>query len=256
MRKINKLFKKSMAGIAVFTAVFAFSQIASANNFDLNSINADDLYSFDYQNISLAEASAPVQKSDTIGGQLNLRVPFVAVKKAVKTVVQNRKELSLINENLPVISKYGENLQIKNIRLDIGGIIVEPGIIFKPYSEAKNVLSIKIQRIKIRASMQPSKSLAGAGVQELNQEEIMAKAMEAAIKGIIDALNEKFAAGNINLKAEDMLKFKYDKDAWTLKTRISIKFINQYAPAGLMGDVSLNSFSFDDKAIFIGIGAN
>ncbi|MCG2725073.1 MAG: hypothetical protein L6420_02240 [Elusimicrobia bacterium] len=249
-----KLFRKILfVNAAALAAIFAFKQIVLANDFNLNGIGAGDLYFYDFQNIPVAGAAEPVERNDVVGAQLNLRIPFDAVKKTVKMIAESRKELSIINENLPIISKCGENLQIKNIRIDIGGIIGESIITFKPYSEAKNVLAIKIRRIKIHAFMAPSKSAAG---EQFTQEEIMDKVMEAAIKGIMDALNKKFAAGNINLKAEDMLKFQYDKDAWIIRTFISTEFIKRYIIASFLGDVSFNGLAFDDKAIFIGIGTN
>ncbi len=253
---IKKIFIK-IAVVKLLIGLLLFStQYAMASDFNLNALSAKSLQSDDY-GLSNDIIPMPALKNktakadDMIGVQINLRIPFGAVKKAVKNMSETQNELSIIDGNLPVISKNGENLKINNIRVDIGGIIVEPELTFKPYLEAKNLLAVKIQRIKIHASMEPSKSLNN---EQFTQEELMAKVMEAAIKGIMDALNKKFAAGNTNLKAEDMLKFQYDKDAWILRAKIDPAFIKQYVPAGLIGDVALTGFTFNDSAILLGIG--
>lgn len=229
----------------------ACGQMASAGGFNLDSAGADFVRGGNFRAVSLPKA-APAAADDVISAQLNLRVPFGAVQKAVLEAAESQKELAVINKGVPVISKYGDNLRIKNIRLDLGGIIVEPEIMFRPYGEAKNVLAVKIQKIKIHVSMSPSKSFSGA--EQMTQEDIMEKAMDAAIKGIMKALDKKLAGSG--LKAEDMVKFKYDKQSWILRAFISTEFVKRYIPGGLLGDVSFNSFSFDEKAIFVGIGTD
>ncbi|MEA3306809.1 MAG: hypothetical protein U9Q34_03390 [Elusimicrobiota bacterium] len=249
--KMKKIFMK-VAAVKILIGLLLFStQYAMASDFNLNSFSAENVYGNELSKLPMPTKDIRNNRDDMIGVQLNLRVPFGAVKKAVKNMGKSENELSIIDGNSPVISKYGENLKIKNIRIDIGGIIVEPELVVKPYLEAKNLMAVKIQKIKIHASMEPSKSLNN---QQFTQEELMEKAMEAAIKGIMKSINKKFAAGNTNFKAEDMLEFKYDKAAWVLRAKINPDFIKQYVPAGLIGDVALTGFSFNDSAILIGIG--
>ena len=252
-KNIKKIFIK-IAAVKLLIGLLLFStQYATASDFNLNSLSAGNIYADEYKSSSDIPMPKVMQneQDDMIGVQLNLRIPFGAIKKAVKGMSETKSELTIMDGNLPVISKYGENLKIKNIRIDIGGIIVEPELVVKPYLEAKNLLALKIQRVKIHASMEPSKSLDN---QQFTQEELMEKAMEAAIKGIMKSLNKKLAAGNTNLKAEDMFNFQYDKNAWILRTKINPDFIKQYVPAGLIGDVALTGFTFNDSAILLGIG--
>lgn len=227
---------------------------AAASGFNLDSLSLDEVRASaaGFAVPELRAPSAPAQEDETIGVDVAIRVPFKAIQNAIKQVAASEKRLTIVDPSAPVMSKAGDFLKITNIRLDINGIIAEPTLTLKPYFEGKDKLALRIQRIQLHASMMPDK--ARAAQPQLSQEDLMEQAMAVMTKGIISALNARFAAKQIPLKAEDILTFKYDKAAWTLHTTISAKFVQSYLPHGLVGDIHLTGFSFNDSGIAVKFG--
>ncbi len=228
---------------------------AAASGFNLDSLSLDEVRASaaGFAVPELRAPAAPAEEDDAIGIDATVRIPFKALKKAVTQVAASEKRLTIVDPSAPVISKAGDFLKLSNIRLDINGIIAEPTLTLKPWFEGKDKLALRIQRIQLHASMMPDKSRAAAQPQ-LSQEDLMEQAMAVMTKGIISALNARFAKQQIPLKAEDILIFKYDKAAWTLHTTISAKFVQSYLPHGLVGDIHLTGFSFDDSGIAVKFG--
>ena len=81
----------------------------------------------------------------------------------------------------------------------------------------------------------------------------MVQVMDVMIKGIYSALDAKLKAKNLPLKAQDVVKLNYDKAAWTLHAQISSKIMKEFIPAGLMGELHLTGFSFNDTGIALKI---
>lgn len=220
---------------------------AAASGFDLSYLNAADIKA---SQASIKVPAPRVEADELIGMDMNIRVPFKMVKSAVVNMTATEKRLTIIDKNAPVIFKSGEFLKISNIKIDQGGIIIIPTLTMKPFLEGTDKLAIRIQRIQLHASMEPSLKAAPAAI---NQEEIMAQVMDVMIKGIYSALNEKLKAKQIPMKAEEVVNMKYDKAAWTLHAAVSSKIMREFIPAGLVGDLHLTGFSFNDTGISLKI---
>ena len=202
-------------------------------------------------NVPLPEKASVIEEDDTIGIDATARIPFTTIKKLF---LQANLEplISLIDPSAQILSKSGENIQVKNIRLDINGIIAEPVFLLKPYIESRNLISIKIEKVKFHILMRPNKSLKSSEPQ-FNIEDMMEKAMDALIKEIMANINQKLKEKGISSKAEEILNMKYYKNEWILKTKISTDFIKNFINPGLLGNLSLKSFSYDDKAFYLNI---
>jgi len=239
--------KNNTLKIIALAAILSSGGKAIASEFDLSYLNAANIRS------SQADYRAPAPKleaDELIGMDMNIRVPFKMLKNAAVSVSVSEKRLTIIDKKAPVIFKSGEFLKISNIKIDQGGIIIIPTLTMKPYLEGTDKLAIRIQRIQLHASMEPSLKAAPAAI---NQEEIMAQVMDVMIKGIYSALNEKLKAKQIPLKAEEVVNMKYDKAAWILHAAISSRIMREFIPAGLVGDLHLTGFSFNDTGISLKI---
>jgi len=217
----------------------------NAAAFDLAGMGADDIRAAQADFRAPAPQAQPVD--DLIGLDMNIRIPYATVKKGVEQVAASEKRLTLINKNAPVAFKYGEFLRIGNIKIDQGGIIVVPTLTLKPYFVGTDKLAIRVQRIQLHASMEPS--VKAAQVPAINEEEIMVQVMDVLIKGTYSAVNDFLKKKQIPMKAEDVIKLRYDKAAWTLHAQVSSKVLGQFIPAGFMGELHLTGFAFNDRGL-------
>ncbi|OGR64208.1 MAG: hypothetical protein A2X31_13130 [Elusimicrobia bacterium GWB2_63_22] len=229
-------------------ALALLASAASASDFDLSGFSASDIRT------GMADLRAPAPQAqiedDVIGVDMNIRVPFKMIKNAVVAMTVTENRLTIIDKNAPVIFKSGEFLRISNITVDQGGIVVVPTLTLKPYFVSRDKFAIRIQRVQMHASMEPSVKSVPAAVTE---EQVMVQVMDVLIKGVYSALDAKLKAKNIPLKAQDVVKLNYDKAAWTLNAQVSSKIINQFVPAGIMGDLHLTGFSFSDTGLALKI---
>jgi hypothetical protein len=223
---------------------------AMASDFDLASVSADDIRASQAEFRAPAAQAVPAE-DDLIGMDMNIRVPFKAIKNAVVQMAATEKRLSIIDRNAPVIFKSGEFLKISNIKIDQGGIIVIPTLTLKPYLEGRDKLAVRIQKIQLHAAMEPD--VKAAPMASMNQEDIMAQVMDVMIKGVYSALNAKLQAKKLPLKAEDVVKMNYDKAGWTLRAQVSSKIINQFVPPGLVGELHLTGFTVGDNGVTLKI---
>jgi len=218
---------------------------AIAQDFDLSSLNVADIKA------SQASIKVPAPRLETdelIGMDVNIRIPFKMLKNSVEKMAASEKRLSIIDASAPVIFKSGEFLRVSNIKIDQGGIIIIPTLTLKPFFEGRDKLAIRIQKIQLHASMEPSvKSAAPA----MTEEQVMTQVMDVLIKGVYSALDEKLKGKN--LKAQDVLKLSYDKASWTLHAALSPKALREFIPAGLMGDLHLTGFAFNETGLTLKI---
>ncbi len=219
----------------------------NAAAFDLEAVNAGDLRAAqaDFRAPAAAQARA---EDDLIGMDMSIRVPFAAVKKGVGMVAKSEPRLTIIDKSAPVAFKYGEFLRLSNIKIDQGGIIVVPTLTLKPYFNGTDKLAIRIQRIQLHASMEPSVKAAPAAP-AISEEQVMVQVMDVAIKGVYSAVNDFLRKKQIPMRAEDVIRLRYDKAAWTLHAQVSSKIMGQFIPAGLVGELHLTGFSFDEKGL-------
>lgn len=232
--------------IIALAAVFGCGGRAMASDFGLEGLNASDIRS------TMADIKAPAapqaQADDLIGMDMAVRIPYKTLKKAVVMMTASNKNLKIIDQNAQVVSKAGEFLKIGNLRVDVGGIIVEPTLTLKPYLEGRDKLAVRVQRVQLHASMQPDVKSAPAAAQ-FDQEAMMAQVMDVMIKSVYSSLNGTLRAKHLNMKAEQIMALKYDKAAWTLHAVVSSRVLYQFIPAGLVGDIHLTGFGITDTGI-------
>jgi len=239
----NNTFKMLIAAAALL-----LGGSAKASDFDLAALNVEDIRAIQ------ADVKAPAPKpvaDELIGVDMNIRVPYKTLKKATLMVAASEKRLTIINKDAPVIFKSGEFLKISNIHIDANGISVTPTLTLKPYLEAKDRLAVRVQRIQLHASMEPS--VKAAPMPAINQEEIMAQVMDVLVKGVYSSLNNFLKEKQIPMKAEDVVRMQYNKADWTLRATVSSKIIGQFVPPGLVGELHLTGFSFNDSGLVLNI---
>lgn len=230
------------------TALNLIALVLLAGNaaaFDLAAVSAEDVRASQYD--FRAPAAQPAA-DDLIGVDMNIRVPFATVKKGVEMVAKSEPRLTIIDKSAPVAFKYGEFLRLSNIKIDQGGIIVVPTLTLKPYFNGTDKLAIKIQRIQLHASMEPSVK-AAQPMPAISEEQVMEQVMDVVIKGVYASVNDFLKKKQVPMKAEDVIKLRYDKAGWTLHAQVSSRIMGQFIPAGLMGELHLTGFSFDEKGL-------
>ena len=240
--------KKITLKIITLAAVLSCGGNAGASDFDLSSLSVADIKA---SQASVKVPAAPQPPADElIGMDMNIRVPFKMLNNSVTAMTATEKRLTIINKSAPVIFKAGEFMKISNIRVDANGILVVPTLTLRPYLEGRDKLAIRIQRVQMHASMEPSVKAVQAPVTE---EQVMEQVMDVMIKGIYSSLNEKLKAKKIDMKAEEVVALKYNKADWTLRAAISSRILSHFVPAGLMGELHLTGFSFSDAGLTLKI---
>ncbi len=217
-------------------------------------------FSYDFENLSLSDikaapVTAPVpagyqQDDEQISADLSLRVPFAAVKKLFVSISNGDGRISLIDPAAPIIYSDGQTLTVRNLKLNINGIMSEPVLSLKPFMEGKNNLAVKIEKVKFHVLMLPDKSRTAAKPQ-FAIEDIMEQVMSQVIDEVNKTLDEKFKKDGLPFKAKDIVSMKYYKNEWILRASVSGKFVNNYIPASLLAQPYLSGFSFDNSAFYI-----
>ncbi len=257
---MKKIFIK-IAAVKFIIGLLLFSaQYAAAADFNLNALSAKSLQEDAYglaDDMPMPSFNKAAKPDDLIGLDLSIRIPYGAIKKAFLQVsenpqIQEKAKLSVMDKNAPLIFKSGESLKINNIRVDIGGIIAEPELIFKPYGISRDVLGIQIQRAKLHISMMPDKSMAAQP--QLTQEDIMEKIMDVLMKTLMDELAKRLSTTSLPLKAEDIVTLQYDKAEWLLRGELHTEFVRNFLPSTLVGDVHFTGFSINEAAILVNVG--
>ncbi|GAB4028871.1 MAG: hypothetical protein Fur0012_02290 [Elusimicrobiota bacterium] len=194
--------------------------------------------------------SAPVSEDDEITADLSVRVPFKAVKKLFLEISEGDGRISLIDPSADIIYNSGETLLVRNLKMNVNGIMAEPVLALKPYLEGRNKIAVKIEKVKFHVLMMPDKSRA-ASSQDSKIEDAMDQVMSLLITEINKTLDEKFKKDGLSLSSKDLLSMKYYKNEWILRASVSGKIVNNFIPAGFVGEPYLSGFSFDSKALYI-----
>jgi hypothetical protein len=221
----------------------------NAAAFDLSGLGAADLRAAQGDFRAPAPQSQPAD--DLIGVDVNIRIPYATVKKGVEMVAASETRLTIIDSNAPVAFKSGEFMRITNIRIDQGGIIVTPTLTLRPYLAGTDRFAIRVQRVQLHASMEPS--VKAAALPAINEEEIMAQVMDVIIKGIRSSVNEFLKKKQLPVTAENVVRLNYDKAAWTLYGAVSSREIHNLINSNLMGELHLTGFSFNDRGLVLTI---
>ncbi|MEW5950705.1 MAG: hypothetical protein AB1637_02290 [Elusimicrobiota bacterium] len=221
-------------------------------------------FSYDFENITMAEIRAgaenfkapvpqnPVTEDDEITADLSMRVPFAAVKKLFVSMSASDGRIKLIDDVAPILYSDGKTLTVKNLKLNINGIMAEPVLSLKPYMEAKNKMALKIEKVKFHVLMLPDRSRAASNSQ-FQIEDAMDQVMSILISEINKTLDDKFKKDGLPLKAKDVVSMKYYKNEWILRASVSGKFVNAYVPASILSEPYLAGFSFDSGAFYVKI---
>ncbi|HBE88738.1 MAG TPA: hypothetical protein DDW67_06315 [Elusimicrobia bacterium] len=244
--KNMKTLKTMIAGLL---AAAAFSAPAAA--FDLDSIQVPDIEGI--ESVSTMRAPVPVARpvqipaEELIGLTAEATIPFAAVKRGLEQVAASDPRVTITDPLLPVAIKVGDFMRLQNVHINIGGINVDPVITLKPYLAGRNSLAIRVQRVQLHVEMQPDRNK--AAVPQMSQEDIMAQVMDVAIAGIMKALDDRFAAQQMPMKASDVLTLRYDKAAWTLKADVKTSFVQKYLPANLFARPDITGFGLYEKGL-------
>ncbi|OIO03815.1 MAG: hypothetical protein AUJ51_03230 [Elusimicrobia bacterium CG1_02_56_21] len=240
--------KNIILKLIAVAAILSCGGLVQASDFGLESLSAADIRSGQ----SYLKASDPrAEPDELIGVEMKVRVPFKALKKIFLMASVSDSSLSIIDPAAQVIGKSGEMLRISNINVDQGGIIMTPVVTLKPSMDGRDKLVFRVNKIKVHASMEPS--LKGIPEPPIDQEELIGRIMDVVVKCIYTGINEKLKAKQVPLKAEDFLTIKYDKAAWALRVTVSHRLINEFFPAGLVGDFHLTGFSFNETGINLNV---
>ncbi len=256
---MNDPIKKAAAVIILITVALCFVRPAPASEFNLTSISAADLRATEFKAAVPAPHVPGASRDEFIGTDLSIRIPF----KFINKVMLLQDGLSIIDPAAPTLERSGEAIKVVNFRLNIKGIIMEPVVTLKPWLEGKDKLAVKIMGVRLHASASPTPGASGDLVslpqpdngEEFNLESMVSDIMGIITDGIRDAISESLAANHSSLRAADMISSEYDKAAWTLHTVISPAVFNRAMPDGMVGEVHMNGFSFDDSALFIRFGS-
>jgi hypothetical protein len=90
----------------------------------------------------------------------------------------------------------------------------------------------------------------------ISEEQVMTQVMDVLIQGVYSAVNDFLKKKQIPMKAQDVVKMNYDKTAWVLHAQVSSKIMNQFVPGGLVGELHVTGFSFNDKGLALKIQTN
>lgn len=235
--------------IATLVAFFALSPAAFAEGFNLNSVSAGDL---DFGSPAI-DAPRPVRdfagiKSPALSApvlDLTLKLTFRDINERLAQI----EGVTVNEKNAPIMAKEGGHIIFTNVTVNVNGIEVEPTIRIKPWFEGKNRLALKFAKIEMDAVFGPSKSMA---FPDLDKDEVMNFVVKKITGAMLAKMNAALAINKVNVKAEDLISFRYDKAAWVLRADMSPKFIAPLMP-GLLDDINLTSFGFDEKGFALSV---
>ena len=253
---MNKLMKRIIALNFLAGAVLYAGAAASASEFNLSSVSAAELRgtAFKTTPVPLPKVSRPAA-DELVEMGLSIKIPF----KAINKVMLMESMLSIIDPAAPVLERSGDLLKVVNIRLDVNGIIIEPVITLKPYLEGKDRLAVRVQRVQLHAAASPTPGSAGVPAAipvpdtgaDFNMEDTMADIMDLITSGIREAITASLEASQSTLTSRDLINSHYDKAAWTLHTVISPSVLKRFLPEGMVGDIHMTGFSFNNNALLL-----
>ncbi|MBU2572945.1 MAG: hypothetical protein KKH28_02565 [Elusimicrobia bacterium] len=236
--------------LAAVATIYLAAAGYAGEGFDLNSISLADLNGADNAAavpVPAEPVQAPTKAPNMPAPALDMSItlPFAELNKRLAEISD---QVQALDPAAPVLSREGDYLALRNISVNINGIEAEPVILFKPWFEGKNSLAIKFLKVEVNIAFGPK----AAGLPRLDKNEVMAFVVEKMTAGILATMNTAFAKNNVPMKAKDVLSFNYDKVSWTLRAAISPKIAAPLLP-GLLTDINLTAFSFDDKGFTLSV---
>lgn len=250
---MKKTVLAAISALSLAVPVYAAPAFAGGG-FNLNAVSANDLNGTDFGAAVPPAASADAlqfpDKSPNMPApvlDMSLRLPFLELNKRLAGMPG---QVQVLDPSAPLLAREGDHLVFRNITVNMNGIEAEPVITFRPVFEGGNRLAVKFMKVEADIVMGP-KALA---MPRLDKNGVMALAVEKITDGVKSAMNAALAKNRVEAKAEDFLSFSYDKLSWTLRAQISPRLAAPLLP-GLLDNISLNEFSFDDKSFTIGARA-
>lgn len=243
---MKKLFLSIITAANLVTAGFA-------SGFTLDSINASDIRS-SQDTLQAVPVAAPAEmvgmsKSPNMPSpflDLTIKLPFKALSSRITEIPEIKMEA--IDEASPILFKQADNIAFSNVKVDYNGIEVEPTVIIRPAFEGENRLSIKVVRLEADIAFGP-KAAFGA---QLDKDGLMEMVMNNLTTGMIKAMDTALATNRTGLKAEDILRFDYNRSSWKLTAAVDPRFVAPLMP-GLIENITLRNFSFDSEGFALSV---
>jgi len=240
-----------MKKLIIAIAAAGMSSPLFAGNFELNSLALSDLNASQTQAIEMSlpapENIAGIEKSPNIPTSaldLTIKLPFKALSRRIAEMPM--AQITPLDPATPILFKQGENIALSNINVDYNGINVEPTILIKPFFEGKNKLALKVVKIEANVAFGPKAAFDKDGLMEMVMTKLTA--------GMLESIDKAFAKNKVPLRAANVLSFTYDRKAWILRANVTPKFVAPLLP-GLIPDINLTAFSFDDKGFSLSVKA-
>ncbi|MEI7529409.1 MAG: hypothetical protein WCK76_10745 [Elusimicrobiota bacterium] len=229
----------------ILTAI-TFMYMASggyAGGFDLNSVSAPDL-----KGAAVPPSSAPLAVRTkapelALGADMSIKIPFSELNKRMVGLAAMMK---VPDESKPVLFRQGDHIVFSNVSIDYHGVEAEPTVLMDPAFEGSNRLAIRFTKVDAEVGFGPK------GMDTINKDDLIAAIADGLIGSMMESMDEAFAANKVGLKAKDVLSFTYDKASWTLHLAINPNFVAPLLP-GLVSDISLSAFSFDDTGLTLSV---
>jgi hypothetical protein len=223
---------------------------ASAQEFDLNALNASDMKA---QAAVEMDAPAPqaldaLSKAPNMAApalDMTIKLPFKALSQRVAELPQAK--ITPIDPSAPILFRQGDHITFSNVDVDYNGVTAEPTILIKPFFEGDNKLAIKVMKVEADIAFGP-KAIGGG----LDKDGLMQMVMDKLTTGMLQSMDEAFAANKVPMRAKDVLVFSYDRKSWTLHASVNPGFIAPLLP-NLITNVTLSNFTFDDSGFALSV---
>ena len=219
-----------------------------AGGFDLPSVFLSDL-----KDPGGAAASVPVparplaslSRSPVMGPALDMsvKIPFFALNKRMAAL---KGCVKVLDRDKPVFYSHGDHIIFSNVTIDYHGVDLEPTVQLLPAFEGENRLAIRFSNAETIASF------AAKGLGGIDKNGLITSIVDGLTGSLTGSMDEAFAANKVQLKAKDVLSFTYNSASWTLYAAVTPGFVAPLLP-GLINDVALTAFSFDDQGFILGV---
>ena len=248
---MKKMILAAIAAAALNTALLA-------GDFDLSSLGVSDLKPAasqetiravlvsGQQGALLGMTKSPNMPAPAL--DMTIKLPFKDINKRMTTISDDMK---VIDPSRPVLSRQGDHLIFTNMTVMYKGIECEPPIQLKPVFEGNNRLGIRFLKVDVDIAFGAPKNK-GTGMDQLNKDDVMAFLTQTLTGSMTQSMDEAFRGNKVALRAKDIVSFTYDKSAWNLHAFITPGFVAPLLP-GLISNVSLTSFSFDDTGFALSV---
>ena len=244
---MKKILLASIAALSLSAAGFA-------EDFGLGSVKAGDLKVSQegLQAVPAASGVKAVTRAPNIAAaalDMTLKLPFKTLGSRLQDLPGAK--VTPIEPSEPVLFREGDHIVFTNVSVNYNGIEAEPTIKIKPFFEGNNRLAIKVVKVEADISMGPKRS----GFGGLDKDGLMEMVMNNLSSSMLAAVDKAFAGNRVPLRARDVMSFRYDRTSWTLHANVTTNFVAPLLP-GLIKDVSLTSFNFDDSGFSLSVKAD